>query len=159
MVRKPDIQYIHQFYVHGSEARALELQQERENRKKKFPQPKFVRDDRIRITVDPIALAGIVVAAAMLVLLLVGSLQYLNTCKVYQQMTDYVITLQNKNVVLEQQYEEKYVREEVEKKARALGMIPASEAEVITISAQLPEPEPEMTIWEEIVWFFEGLFA
>ena len=32
MTRKPEIQYIGQFYVHGSEARALELQEKKKQK-------------------------------------------------------------------------------------------------------------------------------
>jgi len=38
-------------------------------------------------------------------------------------------------------------------------MIPMEEAEVITITPVLPEPEPETPWWENISWFLKGLFA
>ena len=38
-------------------------------------------------------------------------------------------------------------------------LIPIEQAETIPISAELPQKEPEPSLWEEIVWFFEGLFA
>ena len=37
MVQKPKIQYVGQFYVHGSEARKLELQQEKKKAKTSLP--------------------------------------------------------------------------------------------------------------------------
>ena len=70
MVRKPDIQYVQEFYVHGSEARVIELKPRR--RVIRTILPKFAPDKSIRIGVDPVALCGIVVAAVMLILLAVG---------------------------------------------------------------------------------------
>lgn len=157
MERKPDIQYIDRFYVHGSEARVLELKPKRKFIKTILP--KAIPDKSIKIAVDPVALCGIAVAAVMLVLLVVGMFQYVAVCESYQQMMDQVITLQNENVELEQTYRDGYDLADIEQKALALGMIPVEEAEVITIQLALPEPEPEWTLWDEIVWFCKGLFA
>jgi hypothetical protein len=38
-------------------------------------------------------------------------------------------------------------------------MVPIEEAQVIHISVELPEPEPEPSFWDDVVWFFSGLFA
>jgi hypothetical protein len=76
MVRKPDIQYVQEFYVHGSEARVIELKPRR--RVIRTILPKVAPDKSIRIGVDPVALCGIVVAAVMLILMLVGTVQYVN---------------------------------------------------------------------------------
>ena len=38
-------------------------------------------------------------------------------------------------------------------------MIPAAEAQTMSLWVTIPEPEPERTIVDEIVWFLEGLFA
>ena len=89
MVKKPDIQYIDNFYVHGSEARVLELKPRR--RIIKTVLPLSVPDKTIKIGVDPIALGGIVVALTMLVLLVVGTVQYVRVCGQYQAMMDYVV--------------------------------------------------------------------
>jgi len=40
-----------------------------------------------------------------------------------------------------------------------LGMIPRENAPTITIRAELPQREPEMTYWEDFVWLCKGLFA
>lgn len=156
MVQKPDIQYVHQFYVYGSEAKALELNSKKKN---KSTLPKAVPDQKIRILVDPVALCGILVAAAMMVLLIVGTVQYLNTCQTYQQMMDYVVSLQNDNIKKCDEYYRVIDLEDIREKALALGMIPRSEAEHIFISVTVPEEEPEMTIWDEICWYFTELFA
>ena len=43
MNQKPKIQYVGQFYVHGSEARALQLQQEKRQAKTKLPLARIQR--------------------------------------------------------------------------------------------------------------------
>ena len=157
MVRKPDIQYVHEFYVHGSEARVIELKPRRKIVKTILP--KIAPDKSIRIGVDPVALCGIVVAAVMLVLMLVGTVQYINARNEFQAMSNQVISLQNENVVLRQNYESSYDLEEVAHMANSLGMIPVSEAQVVYIDPQMPVREAEPTMWENIRWFVSGLFA
>ena len=157
MVKKPDIQYIDRFYVHGSEARVLELKPKR--RIIKTVLPLSAPDKAIRIAVDPVAIFGIVVAVALLVMLVVGSVQYMHVCSRYQAMMDYVVTVQNENVELRESYHSQIDLAEIEEKALAMGMIPAADAEKIIITPVMPQREPEMTLWEEIVWFCEGLFA
>ena len=157
MVKKPEIQYIDKFYVHGSEARVLELKPKR--RIIKTVLPLSAPDKTVRIAVDPVALCGIVVAVAMLVLLVVGTVQYVHTCRHYQNMMDYVVAVQNKNVELNQKYEDGYDLSDIEEKALALGMIPVSEAKMIQVHAEVPQREAEMTFWEEMRWLMEGLFA
>ena len=157
MAKKPDIQYIDQFYVHGSEARILELKPK--NRFAKTLLPLSAPDNTIKIAVDPVAMSSIVVAAALLVLLVVGTVQYVQVCQKYQAMMDYVVTVQNTNVALQESYRSQIDLADVEERALAMGMIPAAEAETITIHATIPVQEPEMTRWEEFVWLLEGLFA
>lgn len=157
MVKKPDIQYIDRFYVHGSEARVLELKPKR--RIIKTVLPLSAPDKTVKIAIDPVAISGIVVAVALLMLLVVGTVQYVQVCRQYQDMMDYVVTVQNENVELRENYRRQINLAQIEERALELGMLPASAAEVITIHAELPEKEPEMTLWEEFVWLCKGLFA
>ena len=157
MERKPEIQYIDRFYVHGSEARVLELKPMR--RFIKTVLPKAVPDHSIRIAVDPIALCGIVVAVAMLVCIVMGCSQYVQAYNTNQAMLDYVITLQNENVELTGEYESSYDLEDIRQKAMAIGMVPRSEAQVVSIHVEVPQPEPEMNIWATICWHFHEFFA
>lgn len=157
MVRKPDIQYVQEFYVHGSEARVIELKPRR--RVIRTILPKVAPDKSIRIGVDPVALCGIVVAAVMLILMLVGTVQYVNARNEYQAMSNQVIELQNENVMLRQQYRSSYDLDQVAHMANSLGMIPVEEAQVMYINPVVPVREPETTVWENIRWFMDGLFA
>ena len=157
MVKKPEIQYIDKFYVHGSEARVLELKPKR--RIIKTVLPLSVPDKTIRIGIDPVAICGIVVAVALLVALVLGTVQYVQVCRDYRAMMDYVVSVQNRNVELREDYRSKVDLEAVEARALELGMIPIEYADRITIRVEKPVEEPEMTIWDEIEWFCKGLFA
>ena len=78
MEHKPDIQYVHQFYIYGSEAPANELEQPQ--KKKKFSLPRVVPDRKIRLSIDPMAVCGIAVAIVMVILMAVGVSQYMDVC-------------------------------------------------------------------------------
>ena len=157
MVQKPDIQYVTQFYTYGSEAKVLELKPAK--KKKKAVLPVARPTQKIQIQVDPVAWGGILIALVMVVLMAVSVHSYLNVCNEYRSMTNQVITLQNINVEKQQEYEKLYDLNDIEQKALALGMIPAEEAEVVTIAPVIPEPEMETPWWENISWFMKGLFA
>ena len=157
MVKKPDIQYIDQFYVHGSEAQVLELKPKK--RLARTVLPLSAPDHTIKIAVDPVAISSIVVAVALLVMLVVGTVQYVEVFRKYQAMMDYVVTVQNENVELQEGYRSRINLAEIEERALALGMIPAAQAQTMTIRPTIPVQEPEMTVWEEFVWLLEGLFA
>ena len=156
MVKKPEIQYIDKFYVYGSEAKVLEL---KPKRRIKTILPLSAPDKTIKIPVDPVAIGGIVVAVALLVTLLIGCVQYVQVYRQYRAMMDHVVVQQNMNVELRENYRSQIDLVEIRDKALALGMIPKEDAPVITIRAELPQREPEMTMWEDFVWLCKGLFA
>ena len=155
MERKPDIQYIGQFYIHGSEARELARQEQAKRAKTQLP---LFRQQRVKkIMVDPVAVTGIAVAVLMMVVMIVGAISIHNAWTQYGQMEAYVKTLTRENTALEQEYRAGYDPEDIRVKAEALGMIPASEAETIQIRVRVPKPEAEPTWWEDMVWFLDGL--
>ena len=156
MVKKPEIQYIDKFYVYGSEAKVLEL---KPKRRIKTILPLSAPDKTIKIPVDPVAIGGIVVAVALLVTLVIGCVQYVQVYRQYRAMMDHVVVQQNMNVELRENYRSQIDLVEIRDKALALGMIPKEDAPVITIRAELPQREPEMTMWEDFVWLCKGLFA
>ncbi len=157
MVQKPDIQYVTQFYSYGSEAKVLELKPKQQ--KKKFVLPKAMPKQKIQIRIDPVAWTSIVVAVVMVILMALSVNSYLMACADYEVMTAYVIELQNFNVEKQQEYVKMYDLDDIREKALALGMIPLEEAQTITITPVIPEPEPEPLWWENITWFLKGLFA
>ena len=155
MANKPQIQYIHQFYVPGSEVQKTAPAYA--PRRSRTTLPKKAPSDKIRILVDPVALGGVVVAVAMLVLMVVGMVQYSRVCEQHAVMEKYVTQLRDENARLEHTYHSGYDIEEIKQQANALGMVPASEAMTIEVEVNVPQPEPEPTLWDEIVWFFKGL--
>lgn len=159
MAQKPDIQYIHQFYVPGSEAQVLELKPVKKKKKKKFILPKPKVQTKILVRVDLASLCGILVAGVMMVLMTAGIFQLSAVHEEYNRMESYVISQQNQNVELEAQYRSQVDLDDIREKALALGMIPIGEAQTITIHVEPAAEEPEPTLWDDICWYFRELFA
>ena len=157
MNQKPKIQYVGQFYVHGSEARALQLQQEKRQAKTKLPLARIQRIEKIYV--DPVALAGIAVAVVMLVTMVLGAVQIKRDWDQYEHVSAYVSTLKRENARLSHVYRSSYDLADIESKALAMGMVPKSELQTVAVSVTVPRPEPELTRMEEVKLFLEGLFA
>ena len=156
MNQKPKIQYVGQFYVHGSEARALELQ-EKKQAKTKLPLAKLETIEKIYV--DPVALVGIAVAVVMLAVMILGTIQLQSDWACYQQMADYVTELKTENARLTSIYRGGYDLEDIEMKALAMGLVPRSELKTITVSVIRPEPQPVMTWDQKVVRFWNELWA
>ena len=157
MERKPDIQYVHQFYIHGSEAQVIELKPVKRQWKTKLPQA--VPQKVIQVRLDILSMCAIVVAVTMLVCMIVGMAQLKNWYQANQQMEQYVINLQNENIKLEQDYRNSYDLEDIREKALAIGLVPLDQVQTVAIQVVVPQPEPEPTFWESVEMFFEELFA
>ena len=157
MNQKPKIQYVGQFYIHGSEARQLELQERRKQAKSKLPLERLRKVEVVYL--DPVAIQGIAVALVMLAVMIVGVMEIRDDWTQYRVMSDYVSRLNSKNAELTADYRSQYDLEDIRVKAQALGMVPKSELEVSTVYVTIPRPEPEMSWLEELRWFVEGLFA
>ena len=157
MNQKPKIQYVGQFYIHGSEARQLELQEKKKHAKSKLPLERLRKVEGIYL--DPVAIFGIVTALVLLAVMTVGVLQIRDDWKDYQTMSNYVSRLNSENAELKADYRSQYDLEDIRVKAEALGMVPKSQLEVRTVYVTIPQPEPEMTWLEEIQWFLSGLSA
>ena len=156
MSQKPKIQYVGQFYIHGSEARQLELQ-EKKKAKSKLPLERLRKVEVIYL--DPVAIFGIVTALVMLTVMILGVLQIRDDWEEYRVMSNYVSRLNSENAEMWADYRSQYDLEDIRVKAQAMGMVPKSELEVRTVYVTIPQPEPEMTWLEEIQWFLSGLFA
>ncbi len=119
MAQKHDILYVN-FYTDGSAARKLapafpEVQPRRK--------PKTVRQQKRVLYLDPVAVLSLVVAAALLVMMAIGLTQFQKARSEAQQMEEYVQQLAAEKEALEAEYHESINLEEVEKTARALGMV------------------------------------
>ena len=157
MVRKPDIQYIDKFYVHGSEARVLELKTQKKKAKTVLPNTAPQKERVIRI--DALSLCAIAVAVTMVVLMVVGCIQLKESFLRCDAMSDYVISLQNENLELSGKYHAGYDPVDIYWKAQALGMIPMEDVKTVALSVTIPEEDPAPTLWEDMVWFLKGLLA
>ena len=157
MAMQPDIQYVPFCYVDGSTARKVQRQPQKKASAAPVQQR---RAKRKVIAVDPVAVCGILVAMAMLVMMLVGFVQY-NICREQTRlMQDYVTSLQLENAQLQQNYDDSIDLDYVEEVADALGMVPVDYAQQIHIDVQLPQQiTEEMSLWESITTFLAGLFA
>lgn len=155
MAQKPKIQYIGQFYVHGSEARALELEQKKP--KTRLPLAKLEAIEKIYV--DPVALAAIAVAVVMLAVMILGAVQLQNDWVRYEQMADYVTELKTENARLTHIYRGGYDLEDIEMKALAMGLVPKTELKTIAVTLTHPEVQPELTWDQKVVRFWNELWA
>ena len=157
MSQKPKIQYVGQFYIHGSEARQLELEAKRKQAKSKLPLERLrsVRE----INLDPVAIGGILVSLVLLAVMIVGALQLKTDWANYRVMDSYVSRLSSQNAKLTEEYRSQYDLDDIRSKAQALGMVPREELQTRSVYVTVPQPEPEPTWWENLQWFLEGLFA
>ncbi len=160
MIEKPKIQYIGQFYVHGSEAQKLEPKKERRIPRTRLPLERLRKIEKIYL--DPVALGAIVVAVVMLITMAVGVLQLRQDWMQYNAALKRVSVLNYQQFMLERDYRASYDLEEVQNKALGLGMVPMDQVPVKTVYVSIPQPEPEPGWWEskmdEIRWFWNGLW-
>ena len=157
VARKPDIEYVNKFYVHGSAAKVIEFAPDKRTPKTTLPKP--IQEKKLSVKVDPVALFGLVVAVVMLAVMAAGLVDYRATCLEKQAMESYVTELRNDNMMLKYNYRNSYDPDAVRETALALGMIPAAEAETVVIRTAVPQQEPEWTWWENFKWQLSQLFA
>lgn len=157
MARKPEIQYIGQFYVHGSEVKKLAVKEQPRKAKTELPLHRFERTRKVYV--DPLAICSLLLAFSLLLTMAAGAMMLETAWQDLHNAQQYVYQLQDTNRTLTAEYRSGYDLEEVRSAALALGMIPAEEAQVMKLQVTVPQQEPEMTWAEEMVWFLEGLFA
>lgn len=160
MAQKPykhNIEYIQNYYSYGSEAKVIEFKPVyQEPEKPKLP--KREKDPVTTICIDPVAFCGIMVAVVMVLVMLAGVIQFGVVSQDHAVLENYVNELREDEVLLRHQYTAGYDLEVVEETARALGMIPISEAKTISIHVEVPEMPEEPGVFENIRWFLAGLF-
>ncbi len=155
MARQPEVRYINH-YVSGTAA----YQPERKTRRKPTARlPKVQKQQKLYITVDPVALCGIFVAVVLLITLLVGAVQLNQAQQEAQQLQDYVHSLQEENAQLQNTYSSGYDPEEIRDIAMAMGMVPAEQVTHIQVQVAPPQIQREPTAWESFWAFVAGMFA
>ena len=155
MASKPKIQYIGEFYIHGSEAKVLAP---KEQPKRKARLPKLRMEKLQCLYIDPFALTGMAAALVLTVVMVFGALQIGSAWDRYELWNERVGDLRQQNAALELEYRNGYNLEEVRTAALALGMVPVEELPTVNIQVTLPVAEPEPTAWEDFLWLLEGLF-
>ena len=148
------MQYI-RYYTDGSAARQLEPIAP----KKRRPLPKVKKQYRYTLYIQPMAIAGILLSAVLLVMMAVGYTELRHAQRQEAVMEKYVLQLRNQNAIDRAEYEESLNIEEIEKSALALGMIPQEQAQQMAISVEMPQTEETPGFWQRTVTFLEGLFA
>ncbi|MBR2937610.1 MAG: hypothetical protein IKB80_03840 [Oscillospiraceae bacterium] len=154
MAQRVDVQYV-QYYTPDSTARRVMPAVSTYFR----PLPVAKKRKVQRICVDPVALLGIVVATAMMLMMAVGVSQLRVEQEKSAVMEEYVQRLEIRNSQLEAEYAASCDLEAVEKTALALGMIPAENAARTTITVEPAQTQTEITLWNRIGTFLTGLFA
>ena len=114
---------------------------------------------RITLRIDPLAIAGILMAVVMSVLMVVGMVKLETASQELQTMESYVQTLSQENVQLQQTFREGYDLEEVKTTALALGLVPKDQVQHITLRVPPEQVVEEPTSWERFCTFLTGLFA
>ena len=155
MAQKVDVRYV-SFYTGGSAAKKIAPVQPL----KTIKLPRIKKFKRITLHIDPVATAGIVMAAVLMILLCVGVTQLQSARRETVQLAAYVDTLQTENAALRAEFDAGYDLETVEKTALALGMVPMDEVQHITIDMpQVQMEQPEPGTWQRVWTFLTGLFA
>jgi len=122
MANRPGVKYI-QYYTDGSAARQPEVRPPRPRK----PLPKARKKPVLVVPVCPMTLCGLLAAAVLLVMLVVGSVQLWQAQQEKQAMADYVDSLEWNNARERKEYENSLDLENIRKQALALGMIPVEQ--------------------------------
>lgn len=138
MAQRLDVQYVN-FYTAGSSALKVAPAIPLET----IQLPKRKKIKRITLHVDVVALAGILLAAVMMVLMAVGVSELISLRQSEVAMATYVNTLTAENEALRAEYEEGIDPEAIEKTALSLGMIPAEQAQRMNIRVEDPSVKLE----------------
>lgn len=153
MARKFDIQYVH-YQTDGSAAREVAKVEPLHT----IRLPKAKKKKYIVVPIDPVATAGIIMAAVMFLLLTVGMVQLKESQAEAMAMATYVDTLREENAVLNDTYEAGYDITEVEQTALALGYVPYEQVTKVSVKV-IPPVEETPSGWQQVYTFLTGLFA
>lgn len=156
MALQADVRYV-QYSVDGTAARKVQRQVVQQET---APVYKRRKTERKVIAVDPVALAGIILSAVVLVAMVVGLVQYQQNVRLSRQMSEYVQQLEKENVQLEQIYRDGYDLDEIRDIAVEAGMVPEDTVEKVVFSVEEPEQEQvQMSFWDTVTTFLAGIFA
>lgn len=154
MARRNNDRYV-RYYTVGSAAAKLEPEA------RKASLPKYINNEKRKpIPFDPIAFVGSAVAVLLAVLMIVGLFQVAGTAARVREMEIRMTALEREGEILMQRYENGYDLDEVRVAAHSMGMIPAQEAE--RISVELPQVSmeiPRVSWWDSLLVNLRHFFA
>lgn len=154
MAVRLDVRYVH-YYTDGSAARKVAPIEPYQTLKL----PRMKKKKKLCLWIDPVASAGIVLAAVMMVLLIVGTVQLQNTRQEAAAMSSYAQMLRRENGELRHTYETSYDLDTVKENAKALGLVSQDQVKHITLQVPMQEKLESPGIWERFYSFLIGLFA
>ena len=158
-MEKAKIQYVGQFYIHGSAAKKLDIRKQLRLPKTTLP---LFRPNRSPVRYfEPVAVISIVLALALVCTMAFGMLQIRQDWAEYQEMRTHLTQLQSKNAELHRKYRDAYDMEALYSKALGLGLVPVDEVEHMTIilTPVSREEVPEMTWVQEAMLFWTNLWS
>ena len=155
MAQKPEIQYVGQFYVFGSEA----PKQEPKSKKPKVKLPELHLERFQKIYINPVAFGGVLVALVLLGFLISGAYHLRDTRAAYDQVKNQLVELKRENAQLYHTYHTSYTLEDIRDQAERIGMVDAQEAERFTVFFSPPKEKEEYTAWDDFLWLLSGLFS
>ena len=158
-MEKPKIQYIGQFYIHGSIAKKVDIR--KQFRLPKTTLPLFRPNNTPVRHVEPMAIISLVLVAALVLTMGLGLLQIQQDWEDYGQMKNHLSNLRADNAELTRQYRDAYDLTVVESKALGLGLVPVDTVKHITVTIT-PAPhieEQELTWIQELTLFWTNLWA
>lgn len=157
MALQADVRYV-QYSVDGTAAR--KIQRHTAQNESVVPAYKRRKAEHKVIAVDPVALAGIVLSAVVVVAMIFGLVQYHQSLQRSRQMNAYVQQLQQENAQLEETYKAGYDLDEIRDIALDAGMVPAEGMRRVTVSMQeQPQTQTQMSFWDTVTTFLAGIFA
>jgi cell division protein FtsL len=139
----------------GSAARKIEVTAP----VKKVQRPKAKTNKRIIVRVDPVACLGILTAAIMLVVMFASFMALQNTQQEAATMARYVQELRVENEKLKTELENGYNLEQVERTAKALGMVSEDQVKHVTLQVTQENAVENTGVWARFCALVSGLFA
>ena len=156
MSQKAEIQYVSQFCNYGSE------RDFRKKKKKKKPKDFDQGAAKVQklhtISLDPVAILGIIAALVLFFALLFGGLSLHSMWREHVGLKEYMTQLKSENSNLRHQYSTSYNLDEIRTMADSIGLVPEEEAEVRYVRVTPPDREPEKGPFDDLKWFLKGLF-
>ena len=121
--------------------------------------PAIRRKKRKVLRINMVPVLAVLLTAVMLVCITVSMVRVKGMQAQEELLQQYIVSMEEENVTLQEQYRQGYDLEDIRQKALAMGMVPAEQVEQITIQVQIPQDAQEQTVWDRIGIFLAGLFA